>query len=100
MAKESKSKKNKIYDILKWAAITGFPVTVTLLATVLPSIGVTPEDTVTVTTVVGSIGIALGGWLGISSSAYNKQVPAPNEELYTSQEQDMSYFEEVVPDGE
>lgn len=64
---------SKVYDILKWAVITGAPALMTCLSIVLPAVGVTAEVTNTIITVMGAVTVCVGTWIGVSSVQYHKQ---------------------------
>lgn len=71
---------NKIYEILKWAALIALPAVATLISVVLPLWNVCDEGTITA--IVGTItalSTFLGTLLGVSTMRYRKNITDKNE---------------------
>ncbi len=71
---------NKIYEILKWAALIALPAVATLISVVLPLWNVCDEGTITA--IVGTItalSTFLGTLLGVSTMKYRKNITDKNE---------------------
>lgn len=71
---------NKIYEILKWAALIALPAVATLISVVLPLWNVCDEGTITA--IVGTItalSTFLGTLLGVSTMKYRKNLTDKNE---------------------
>lgn len=64
---------NKVYDALKWIALTVIPTIVWALGVLLPLYGISAETTNVVTVTLGVIGTVIGVLIGVSSISYNSQ---------------------------
>lgn len=74
---------DKLYNVLKWVAITGIPALVVFFETVLPVWNVSAEIISRITTTTGAVGVLLATWLMISNYKYNStgnSAKADNEE--------------------
>lgn len=67
---------DKVYDSLKWIAITAIPAFVVFFSTILPVLDVDPVTINKVTVIIGAVGVLLATLLGVSTIAYNKNKSA------------------------
>ena len=63
---------DRVYDVLKWFAITAIPAFVVFFSTILPVLDVDPVTINKVTTLIGAFGVLLATLLGVASYAYKK----------------------------
>lgn len=63
---------DRVYDILKWVAITAIPAFVVFFSTILPVLDVSPETVNKVTTILGAFGLLIAMLLGVASYTYEK----------------------------
>lgn len=61
---------SKIYDTLKWICLTAIPALIVFLNVVLPSCGVSAENTKMIMAIIGALGTFIGTLIGISSTNY------------------------------
>lgn len=71
---------DKVYDILKWIAITAIPAFVVFFSTILPVLEVDPVTINKVTVIIGALGVLLATLLGVSTIAYNKTKSSDNSD--------------------
>ena len=69
---------DKVYNILKWVAITAIPAFVVFFSTILPVLEVDPVTINKVTVIIGAVGVLLATLLGVSTVAYNKSKNSDN----------------------
>lgn len=72
---------DKIFNILKWFAITGIPVLTGFLAIAMPELGTDPEKVNSYIAILSAFAIALAGWLGLSNYNYYKPQNPPIDEI-------------------
>ena len=75
---------DKLYTILKWISVICIPAIVTFLGVVLGVLDVNPKTVSIIVTIIGAIGTLIGTLIGISTSTYNKQKGADNDNDRTS----------------
>lgn len=63
---------DKVYNVLKWIALTAIPTFVWALGILLPLYGVSAETANVVIVTVGVVGSVIGALIGVSTISYNK----------------------------
>lgn len=61
------------YNVLKWIAVICIPAVVTFLSVVLGALGVDPQATNIVVTIITAVGTLIGSLIGISTKAYRQE---------------------------
>lgn len=65
---------DRTYDILKWIAILGCGLLNELITNIFYAVGVADSTTLMVVRIISAVAICLGGFLGISDSAYHNAI--------------------------
>lgn len=66
-------KNEKLYNVLKWIALTVVPAITLFLNTVLPVWDVEAKLVSAITTTTGAVGLLIGALVGVSSAVYHAQ---------------------------
>lgn len=62
---------DKTYNFLKWVCLIAVPAVITLISTLGTIYG---WDTTAITATIGAVATFVGALIGVSNSAYNKQM--------------------------
>lgn len=62
---------DKVYDVLKWVALTCIPAVTTFLGVVLGALKVDPNTMNIILTILPAVGTLIGALIGISTVKYN-----------------------------